>query len=547
MKVHSKGLRMQLRILKVKKGKVKGKVLMVLGMIKNSHMQIKEPVLFIIKILILAFQNKPKSKAMRRYIKPLVVITMFLIVSCTQEVKPPAPVYPVPSEQQFAWHQMELTAFIHFTTNTFTDKEWGFGDESPDVFNPTDFDADQWVTVLKETGFTGLILTAKHHDGFCLWPTAYTEHSVKNSRWRNGQGDVVGEVADACRKHGMKFGAYLSPWDRNRADYGDPSYIDYYRNQLKELVEDYGPLFEIWFDGANGGDGYYGGANETRRIDNRTYYDWPTTWQMIREWEPNAILFSDAGPDIRWCGNERGFVGETNWNTINPDTLYPGKHGIEKLLNTGAEDGTHWIPAEVDVSIRPGWFYHAHEDSLVKSPETLFDIYLTSVGRGSNLLLNIPPDRTGQLHPIDVQNLRDWKNLIDQVFKNNLAPKAKVSASSTRGSGRSEKFIAAHLIDGDPETYWATDDDTIESNVELTWEHPKTIQYVVLQEYIPLGQRIRAFSIKALVDGNWTTLAEATTIGYKRIVIVPVVETTQLRINFHDSKACPVIAGIEVY
>lgn len=471
----------------------------------------------------------------------------FLLASCTTEVLPPEPVLPVPNQHQLDWHRMELTAFIHFTTNTFTDKEWGFGDESPDVFHPTGFDPDQWASVLKEAGFTGLILTAKHHDGFCLWPSAYTDHSVKSSSWENGDGDVVRAVADACRRHGLKFGAYLSPWDRNRSDYGEPSYIDYYRDQLRELISDYGPLFEIWFDGANGGDGYYGGVNETRRIDNRTYYDWPGTWQMIRELEPAAILFSDAGPDIRWCGNERGYVGETNWNTIDADTLYPGMHGITGLLNTGTEGGSHWMPAEVDVSIRPGWFYHAAEDSLVKSPEALFDIYLSSVGRGSNLLLNIPPDRTGQLHPTDVKHLRDWKRLIDKRFADNLAPKAKVLASSSRGSGKSDRYMAAHLIDGNPDTYWATDDHVIASYIELAWEHPQSIQYVILQEYLPLGQRIRSFSIEVMIDGSWTAIAEGTTIGYKRILQIDPVETSRMRVHFHDSRACPVMAAVEVY
>src|SRR5690606_14792267 len=306
----------------------------------------------------------------------IVLLSMFF--ACKQEVHAPEAVLPIPSPAQLAWHEMELNAFIHFTINTFTGKEWGYGDESPQLFNPTDIDVEQWITTLKDAGFRGVILTAKHHDGFCLWPTAYTEHSIKNSPYKDGKGDLVREVADACRKHGLKFGVYLSPWDRNRADYGTPSYVEYYRNQLKELFTEYGPIFEMWFDGANGGDGYYGGANERRRIDGSTYYDWPGTLAFAREMEPDVIFFSDAGPGVRWVGNERGVAGETNWNTITPDTLYAGKAGIEELLSTGHEDGTHWIPAEVDVSIRPGWFYHAEEDSKVKSAEDLFDIYLTS-------------------------------------------------------------------------------------------------------------------------------------------------------------------------
>jgi alpha-L-fucosidase len=294
----------------------------------------------------------------------VIIATIFLTLSCSTETPPP-PAGPVPTARQLNWHKMEMNAFIHFTTNTFTDKEWGFGDESPAVFNPTDFDPDQWLSVLKQAGFNGVVLTCKHHDGFCLWPSEYTEHSVKNSTWRGGKGNVVEEVFQACKKYGLKFGIYLSPWDRNRPDYGQPSYVEYYRNQLKELFSIYEPVFEMWFDGANGGDGYYGAANETRSIDGKIYYDWPTTLKMAREMEPEVIFFSDAGPDIRWCGNESGLGGETNWNTISTDTLYAGKPSINDLLNTGSEEGTHWVPAEVNVSIRPGWFYHESEDSLV--------------------------------------------------------------------------------------------------------------------------------------------------------------------------------------
>src|SRR5688572_4672911 len=346
---------------------------------------------------------------------------------------------------------MEMNAFVHFSLNTFTGKEWGYGDEKPSIFNPSSFDPDQWVDAFKNAGFKGVILTCKHHDGFCLWPTKYSEHSVKNSPFKNGQGDVVKELSEACKRKGLKFGIYLSPWDRNRADYGSPAYVDYYRNQLKELFAQYGPVFEMWFDGANGGDGYYGGANEKRRIDGSSYYDWPTTLRMVKEFEPDVIFFSDAGPGVRWVGNERGIAGETNWNTITPDTLYAGKGGIQDLLNTGSAKGTHWIPAEVDVSIRPGWFYHAEQDSLVNTPEKLFDIYLTSVGRGSTLLLNIPPDRRGLFHENDVKALAGFKALLKKEFAKNLALKASVKASNIRA--RDKKFVAANVTDGNKETY----------------------------------------------------------------------------------------------
>ena len=319
----------------------------------------------------------------------LLLSISILLPACKQSVPPPSPVFPVPTDRQLAWHEMEQYAFVHFTTNTFTDKEWGYGDESESVFNPSAMDVKQWTKTFKAAGLKGLVLTCKHHDGFCLWPSQYTEHSVKNSPYKQGKGDVVTEVEKACRADGLKFGVYLSPWDRNRADYGSPSYIEYYRNQLKELFPAHSPIFEMWFDGANGGDGFYGGTKEKRKIDGKTYYNWPKTLKLVRGMEPNVIFFSDAGPDIRWCGNERGFISETNWNTITADSLYAGKSGIENLLNTGSENGKNWIPAEVDVSIRPGWFYHASEDSKVKTPEQLFDIYLSSVGRGANLILNI--------------------------------------------------------------------------------------------------------------------------------------------------------------
>ncbi|KOH43176.1 alpha-L-fucosidase [Sunxiuqinia dokdonensis] len=481
-----------------------------------------------------------------RLIFGFLFVTM-LFSGCSQPTPPPPPeaVGPVPTERQLNWHQLEQYAFIHFTTNTFTDKEWGFGDESPTVFNPTNLDAEQWARTIQEAGLKGIILTCKHHDGFCLWPSEYTDHDIAASPYKNGEGNVVEEVYEACKKYDLKFGVYLSPWDRNHPEYGRPEYVEYYRNQLKELFHAYGPVFEMWFDGANGGDGYYGGANETRSIDGKTYYDWPTTLNMIREIEPEVIFFSDAGPDIRWCGNERGFVGETNWNTISIDTLYAGKPGITELLNRGSEDGTSWVPAEVDVSIRPGWFYHAHEDDKVRTPENLFKIYLESVGRGSNLLLNIPPDRRGLIHENDVASLQQWKAMLDEAFATNLAENAPVQASATRG--KSEIYGPQNLTDSDPATYWATDDDQQTAELLIDLGQEQTVSYVLLQEYIQLGQRVKAFSIEARQEGEWKTIGEATTIGYKRIVPVDDIKTDQLRIRILDSKACPVLSNLEVY
>jgi alpha-L-fucosidase len=457
----------------------------------------------------------------------------------------PKPVLPVPSAAQLQWHEMEMNAFIHFTTNTFTDKEWGYGDESPSIFNPTQLNTAQWAKVLKETGFKTMILTCKHHDGFCLWPSAYTDHSVKGSPYKNGKGDIVKEASDAARKFGLKFGVYLSPWDRNRADYGTPSYITYYRNQLKELFTKYGPIFEMWFDGANGGDGYYGGAKEKRGINGATYYDWPTTLQLVRSMQPNVIFFSDAGPGVRWVGNENGVAGPTNWNTIYADTLYAGKAGIEHILNTGSPDGNKWIPAEVDVSIRPGWFYHEKEDEGVKTPEKLFDIYLTSVGRGSTLLLNIPPDRRGLFHENDVKALAGFKALLKKEFGKNLALKAAVKAGNLRA--KSKKFAASNVTDGNKETYWATDDELNNGSLEITLSKPVSVKYILVQEYIRLGQRVKSFTVEAWKDGEWKKITEGTTIGYKRILKFDPVETSKIRVNITDAKACPVISNIELY
>jgi alpha-L-fucosidase len=444
-----------------------------------------------------------------------------------------------------AWHEMEQYAFVHFTTNTFTDKEWGYGDEDPAIFNPTNFDPEQWCRVFKEAGLKAVILTCKHHDGYCLWPSAYTEHSVKKSPWKKGQGDVVKEVRDACEKYGLKFGIYLSPWDRNHAGYGSEEYVQYYRDQLKEVFTSYGPVFEMWFDGANGGTGYYGGADEKRNIDKETYYDWPNTLEMVRTMEPEVIFFSDAGPDIRWCGNEKGYVNETNWNTISTDTLYAGKGGITELLNTGSEDGDKWLPAEVDVSIRPGWFYHADEDEKVKTPEALFDIYLSSVGRGSNLLLNIPPDRRGLIHENDVEALSGWKELLDEAFAKNLAFHKKAVADNVRGN--TKKYAAQNITDGDSETYWATDDGVTAATIIIDLDKKIEIKYIFVQEYIKLGQRVRTFDVEVGKEVEWVKVASSTTVGYKKILRLSPVMTSKVRIKITGARACPLICNIEIY
>ncbi len=482
---------------------------------------------------------------------PNLFLLLFLFVLQTfasaenKTVTQPAPVYPIPTDRQLAWHELEQYAFIHFTTNTFTGKEWGYGDESPEVFNPSALDVNQWIKVDKAAGLKGIVLTCKHHDGFCLWPSQYTEHSVKNSKWKDGKGNVVKEVADACHKNGLKFGVYLSPWDRNRSDYGSPSYVEYYRKQLQELFTLYGPIFEMWFDGANGGDGFYGGAREKRKINAANFYNWPVTLNLVRKMEPNIIFFSDAGPDIRWCGNESGFIGEKNWATIKTDTIYAGKSGIEKLLNSGQEDGTSYIPAEVDVSIRPGWFYHKEEDNKVKTPEKLFEIYLSSVGRGANLILNIPPDRRGLLHENDVKALLEWRKMIDQAFQTNLAMKAAVTADTYRGN--SKQFAASNTTDANKESYWATDDGVTNGSLIIDLGSKKSVKYVVIQEYIKLGQRVKDFSVLVLKNNRWIEVSKGTTIGYKRILKIEPTETEKIKVLIKTSKASPLISNIEIY
>jgi alpha-L-fucosidase len=459
-------------------------------------------------------------------------------------VPDPAPYGPVPSARQLRWHQLEMYAFVHFTVNTFTDKEWGYGDEPESTFNPTDFDAGQIVRAVKDAGLKGLILTAKHHDGFCLWPSRFTEHSVKRSPWRDGKGDVVREVADACRRNGILFGLYLSPWDRNHADYARPEYLTYYRNQLRELLAGYGPLFEMWFDGANGGDGYYGGAREKRKIDNRTYYDWANTWNIVRSLQPDTCMFSDAGPDVRWVGNEKGIAGDPCWGAIKPEGTYPGG-ADETYLNRGDRDGTVWRPAEVDVSIRPGWFYHASEDAKVKTPEQLLKIYFESVGRGANLILNIPPDRRGRIHERDAESLREWRRILAATFERDLARGAKASGPSRAGD---TKFAPANVIDGDRATYWATDDNATTPEMQLEFSAPVKFSVVRLREYLPLGQRIDAFALDAWQDGAWREFARATSIGNQRLVrLESPVTAMRVRLRITEARACPALSELSVF
>lgn len=475
----------------------------------------------------------------------MTVICAGLVLSAAPAfaAEPPAPFGACPSAAQLAWHEMEFYGFLHFTTNTFTDREWGLGDESPGVFNPSGLDAGQWARTAKQGGMRALILTAKHHDGFCLWPSALTEHSVKASPFRDGKADVVGEFASAARGEGLKVGLYLSPWDRNHAQYGKQEYVAYYREQWKELISRYGPLFEVWFDGANGGDGYYGGARETRHIDRTTYYGWPETHAMLEKLSPGVIMFSDAGPGCRWVGNESGFSDETSWQTINLEGMYPGVS--HDHLARGDRKGTHWVGVEVDVSIRPGWFWHEKENDKVKSPEQLVDLYYKSVGRGANLLLNVPPDRRGLIHENDAAALKGMRAILDATFLHDLLAGGR--ASSTQVRGRDAKFGPERAVDGLGETYWATDDGVTSAEMVVELATPAAIDVIRVREAIALGQRVETFAVDAMVDGQWKQITEGTTIGPRRIIQTTGVTTSKVRLRITKSMACPAISEFAAF
>ena len=458
------------------------------------------------------------------------------------QTKAPAPFGPVPSENQMRWQQMEYYAFVHFSLNTYTDQSWGYGNEDINLFNPKDLDCRQWARICKEAGMKGIIITAKHHCGFCLWPSKYTEYSVKNAPWKNGKGDVVRELADACKEYGLKLGIYLSPWDRNNSDYGKPEYITYFRNQLTELLTNYGLIFEVWFDGANGGTGYYGGANENRKIDRKTYYDWKNTYKLVRKLQPNIVIWNDGGDraDLRWVGTEGGSVGKTNWSLLDSigDVPY-------NMLHYGVENGNAWVPAEVNTSIRPEWFYHPGEDAKVKTLPQLMDTYYNSIGHNATLLLNFPIMPNGLINKRDEKAALDFAKAVKEAFAKNLAIKKKVTASNVRGN--SKNFSADKSVDNNKNTYWATDDSVKEASLTIDFGKPTTFNRFLVQEYILLGQRVKAFSVEAFVDGNWKEIAKATTIGYKRILRFPSVKVTQVRFNITDSKSCPVISNIGIY
>jgi alpha-L-fucosidase len=433
----------------------------------------------------------------------------------------------VPAERQLRWQALEFQAFVHFGMNTFTDREWGEGTEDPRLFNPTDFDAGQWVEAVAAAGIKGLIVTAKHHDGFCLWPSEFTEHSIKNSPWKEGRGDVVGEAAAACRRGGLAFGVYLSPWDRHEPSYGDsPRYNEHFKNQLRELLTRYGEISEVWFDGACGE-----GPNGKRQV-----YDWPGYFALIRELQPDAVI-SIMGPDARWIGNEAGVTRESEWSVIpvvgfddSPDERNPG--GIARLDAQAKDLGSFgriaevarqggrliWYPGQVDVSIRPGWFYHAAEDGQVKSLDPLLDIYYTSVGGNAQLLLNIPPDKRGRIHENDARRLKELGDRLKAAFAVNLAEKAKpiiTTGLSDRADDRGRHIGAGPLPP------------------EFAWDLGSSARFnvVLLKEDLRRGQRVESFALDIGDGQDWKEIARGTTIGWKKLIRIQTVEATKVRVR----------------
>lgn len=483
---------------------------------------------------------------MKKSIHLLSIPVVACCLSCTSgKVLPPEPILPVPEPKQVEWQQMETYAFIHFGLNTFNDREWGYGDTDPKTFNPTNLDCEQWAQTLVKAGMKGVILTAKHHDGFCLWPFEGTDYSVKNSPWKNGQGNVVKELSEACKKYGLKFAVYLSPWDRHQANYGTPEYLPYFYAQLHDLLTNYGPVFEVWFDGANGGDGWYGGAKDIRTIDRKNYYNYPRIYEMLDSIQPQAIIFSDGGPGCRWVGNEKGFAGATNWSFLRKGEVHPG-YDKSYELQYGHPDGNQWVPAECDVSIRPGWFYHPEEDDRVKSPDHLVDLYYRSVGHNATLLLNFPVDRRGLIHPVDSANAVRFHEMIQQQLKTNLVAGMIPKVSNERGGD----FVASALTDDNFDTYWATEDGVTTADIEFSFDTPTRMNRMMLQEYIPLGQRVKAFVVEYLDKDTWLPVKlneETTTIGYKRLLRFETVETKGIRIRITDARGPLCLSNVGVY
>lgn len=439
---------------------------------------------------------------------------------------------PLPSRSQLAWHDMEYYLFMHFGPNTFTGREWGHGDESGDLFNPSELDCRQWAQIAKASGAKGIIITAKHHDGFCLWPSKFSTHTVRESKWKNGKADVLKELSQACREAGIKFGVYISPWDRNHPDYGTPKYNDVFVNMLRELFTNYGPIWELWWDGANGE-----GPNGKKQ-----QYDWKRFENTVRQISPKTIIFSDIGPDIRWVGNEKGIAGKTNWNYLNTDGFKRGEGAPPTdTLSQGNRFGGRWIPAECDVSIRPGWFYHSGENDLIKSPHQLFNLYLVSVGRGANLLLNVPPDTRGRIHKNDSMALMGFRKLRDENFSNNLLRQAQTFWEFGREELSTDSIVIRNF-GGSPAAYGIN---TPHFTVQL--QEPVKMNCLVLREAIHLGQTVQGFRILLYNDNRKVREIKGTTIGRKRILTFPTEVVTSFRVLLDDASGNDNISGIAAY
>ena len=462
-------------------------------------------------------------------------LSMAAIAACST-VEAPQPYGALPSDAQVEWQKMEYNLFVHFGPNTFTGAEWGNGKEIADTFNPTDLDCRQWAATAKAAGMKGIIITAKHHDGFCLWPNPVCQHTVAQSSWRDGKGDVLKELSEACKEYGLEFGIYISPWDQNDPHYGTDAYNDVFVQTLEHALGSYGEVFEQWFDGACGE-----GPNGKKQV-----YDWPKFYSTVYKMQPDAIIFSNVGPGCRWVGNEYGSAGRTCWGTMNVGEHTPSTPIDCDMLNAGNADGEKWVAAETDVSIRPGWFWRESENDKVKSVQQLLKIYYESVGRNSLLLLNVPADKRGHLHEADSVRLMELRAAIDEIFSTDLAEGAKAEACCVRGGLK--KFAASNILDDNYDSYWATDDDVRSASFVVNLPQARTFNRVQIQEYIPLGQRVSAFSIEALgEDGQWKTIANETTIGYKRIVHTPVTTAVAVRVNIEESLACPLINGFALY
>ena len=435
---------------------------------------------------------------------------------------------PLPTKAQLAWHDMEFYLFMHFGPNTFTDKEWGHGDEPEDVFNPTQLDCKQWCRIAKATGAKGIIITAKHHDGFCLWPSKYSKHTVRESKWKNGKGDVLKELSQACKQYGLKFGVYISPWDRNHPKYGTPEYNDIFVNMMKEIFTNYGPIWELWWDGANGE-----GPNGKKQV-----YDWDRFKKTVKTLSPNTVVFSDVGPHIRWVGNENGIAGKTNWNYLDTVGFTPGAGAPSvDVLNSGNINGKTWIPAECDVSIRPGWFWHENENEKVKTPEQLFDLFLKSVGRGANLLLNVPPDRRGKIHPNDSAALVGFQKLLDKNFGKTLMKDKDAKVFFDKPD--------SIVISANKKTVEVKDH--LNNSCDIVFDDPRYINAIVLREDMKHGQRVKNFVVQILDEDKKSYYIQGTTIGHQRVLTFPKVRTAFIAIRFLDSFSNPMISGVDAF